>query len=426
MDALRSKGLREKRANLVELNKGALAKIDEEKDAARVKELETEWDARDNEIVALTKQIERAEKQEHLEAEQEQPVRRTEIGRVLPQSKLNAEQRKEQEARYRRVYWDNLRGFALEPDDMALLATRRMSIRGEFFDVDKRAQALVPTSAGGFGVPQGFVAELVKDILTFGGVRPMARILSTQKGNKLPWPTVTDVANEAVIVGEGLTGGAADMAFGEIVFNAYTYRTIVLASFELLNDEDVNLEAFIRDAITERFARGTNRHYTVGDGATQPQGFITKASSGATSSAAAVIDYGALVDLEHSVDAGYRAQPGCGYQMHDFALKIVKKLVDTQQRPLWVPGIAVNAPDTILGYPYGINNHMATPAAASKSVAFGDFKRHVIRDVNDMLIVRANELHLANGQVGFYAFFRTDSRTLDAGTDPIKFLTQGA
>ena len=42
-----SKTLREGRANLVDTNQKLLAKIGAEKDAARVKELEAEWDQRD-------------------------------------------------------------------------------------------------------------------------------------------------------------------------------------------------------------------------------------------------------------------------------------------------------------------------------------------------------------------------------------------
>jgi len=420
-----AKTLREQRAGLVEQNRAVLAAISGEKDGARIKELETQWDTRDNEIEALGTRIERAEKQDKLDDEQTRPLRRTEVGRHLP-ALLSPEQKTEVAERYKRAYWDNLRGFQLEADDAALLSSRRMSVHGEIYDVDKRAQSSA-VALGGYAIPQGFVNQLEKNMIAFGGVRPMATILRTAKGNRLPWPTVSDAQNEALIIGEGAAiGGATDMTFGEVAFGAFTFRTLVLASFELLQDEDVNLEGFILDAISERFARGSNKKYTVGAGTTEPKGFITSASSGGTGALAAAITFGELVELEHSVDPAYRSLPGVGFQLHDTALKLIKKLVDSTGQPLWLSGVAFKEPNTILGYPYAINQHMAVPAINSKSVAFGAFKKFVIRDVQDVLIVRANELHLANGQVGFYAFFRTDSQMLDAGTDPVKYLTQAA
>lgn len=417
-----SKELRAQRQSLVEENRKVLEKIAAEKDAARVKELETEWDKRDADIVDMTKKIQRAEKQESLEEEGEQPVRRSAAGREMP-GKPNPEQQKEIQERYKQAYWDNLRGFQLEPEDMQLLAARRRSIKGNAMDLERRAMSTT-VAAGGYAIPEGFVNQLEATMLHFGGVRPLARILPTEKGNTLPWPTVNDTANEAAIVSEAAAlTSPQDPTFSEVSFGAYMYRTLVLASFELLNDEAVNLESFIMDAIAERFARGENRHFTTGNGTTQPHGFIPASSSGVTAASATSVSYADLVDLEHSVDPAYRRQPGVAFQMNDTTLKIIKKLLDADNRPLWSSGVAVREPDTILGYPYAINQHMADVAASNKSIAFGAWKKFVIRQVRDLMIVRANELHLANGQVGFYAFHRVDSKMLDAGTDPVKHLT---
>jgi HK97 family phage major capsid protein len=36
--------------------------------------------------------------------------------------------------------------------------------------------------------------------------------------------------------------------------------------------------------------------------------------------------------------------------LNDTSLKVIKQLLDKYGRPIWVPGLTVNAPDTILGY----------------------------------------------------------------------------
>src|SRR5689334_5362314 len=55
IDLMKARELREKRANLIDLNGKVLASIQEAKSAEIVKQLEAEWDKRDAEIVSLTK-----------------------------------------------------------------------------------------------------------------------------------------------------------------------------------------------------------------------------------------------------------------------------------------------------------------------------------------------------------------------------------
>jgi HK97 family phage major capsid protein len=107
---------------------------------------------------------------------------------------------------------------------------------------------------------------------------------------------------------------------------------------------------------------------------------------------------------------------GAKWSFNDAMLKAIKKLVDGNNRPLWVPGVAGNAPDTILGYPYVINNDIVAPAAtgSKKSLVFGNPEAFVVRDVKDIVIVRLDELYALNGEVAFVAFSRSDSAVVDS------------
>ena len=89
-------GLRQRRGNLIELNKRAMDRMAAEKDANRVKELETEWDARDLDIAALGEQLERALGGERRElrqrvndAEMAQPLQERKSGRLLATDDLD-------------------------------------------------------------------------------------------------------------------------------------------------------------------------------------------------------------------------------------------------------------------------------------------------------------------------------------------------
>src|SRR5690606_10577729 len=124
------------------------------------------------------------------------------------------------------------------------------------------------------------------------------------------------------------------------------------------------------------------------------------------------------------VDPAYRMQ--AEFMFHDQTLRELKKLRDQEGRPLWLPGIAVREPDTILGYRYVINQHMPQMAAGQRSVLSGAFSKYHIRDVMDILLIRLDEVYAEYGQVAFLAFSRHDGTLLDAGTHPIKALQHPA
>jgi HK97 family phage major capsid protein len=214
-----------------------------------------------------------------------------------------------------------------------------------------------------------------------------------------------------------------DMVFGQVSISTFMYRSLIPVTIELMQDSAFDLESWIREQLIIRLGRGTNVHFTTGSGSGQPKGFITSASSGVTGSSTTSISTDDLFDLEHSVDPAYRKSASAGWQMNDATLKVLKKLKDSQNRPLWVAGFTMKAPDTINGYPFVINQDMADVQASNKSLAFGDWSKFVVRDVRNPLIIRANELFIGNGQIGFFIFSRHGSNTLDAGPDPIKYLT---
>jgi HK97 family phage major capsid protein len=293
--------------------------------------------------------------------------------------------------------------------------------------LENRALASGTGSAGGFTIPQGFYNDLIEAQKAFGGMRTVARILPTAGGNPLSIPTVNTTAQVGAILAESATAGSADPVFAQLSLGAYKYTSnIVLVPIELIQDSAFNLEAYLRVELARRIARITNTHFTVGTGAGQPTGVMTGAvlgKQGTTGQTTSVI-YDDLIDLIHSVDPAYRGQSQ--FMFADSSLKAIKKLKDSQGRPLFLPGMAVNEPDTINGYRYTINQDVAAMAASAKSIAFGDFSNFVIRDVMDVQLVRFGEKFMDSGQIGFVAFSRHDSKLLNAGTNPVAYYQNSA
>jgi HK97 family phage major capsid protein len=266
-----------------------------------------------------------------------------------------------------------------------------------------------------------------------------AEVLDTATGQPLPYPTDNDTTQTGALVGEGAQVNTADVSLSQIMFGAYKFTSnMVKVSIELLQDSAFDLESFLTKKFSTRLGRISNTYFTtgLGSGSNQPNGIVTASvSSGQTvigdENASAPdptsqVGYTDLVNLEHSIDPLYRK--GAKYMMHDQTLRFIKTLKDKYGRPLWLPGMAVAAPDTILSYPFSINNDMAqlgpsgSPAVGSKSVLFGPLDKYMIRRVKEMSVLRLVERFADYGQVAFLAFARYDGNLLDAGTHPTKYL----
>lgn len=288
----------------------------------------------------------------------------------------------------------------------------------------QNAQSTGVGSQGGFVVPTDFATTLIEELKAFGGVRSVANVMSTASGNPMQFPTVDDTANEGELVAENAAVSSQDLAFGTKNVGAYKFSSKSIAvPFELLQDNNVNLEAYILNALSTRIARITNRMFTVGTGTGQPEGVVTAAGTGVTAATATGIAYDDFVNLEHSVDPAHR-QNGGTLMFNDNTLLAYRKLKDADGRPLWQPSLTAGEPDRIGRYGYVINQNMDDIGASNVSTVFGNFSNYMVRDVMDVMLFRMTDSKYTElGQVGFLAFSRHDGKLLDATGATIKKLT---
>lgn len=406
---MKSKELRAKRFKIIEDARALIA------GDSPTAEQNAQFDAMMAEADGLKAQIDRIERAEELAAEQNEALRAA--------AERNGHSLDEQSA-------------IVEDENKAFMSWVRRGLSGlnakEREIYEKRFQAAQSegsNSAGGYTVPQGFYQKLEDAQKAYGGMIDASFVFDTASGNALPIPTDNDTSNSGAILAENTQVSAQDITFGVVTLNAYTYTSkLVLVSNQLLQDSAFDLNAFLSKKLGERIARATNTHFTTGSGSSQPNGVVTAATLGITAAgtggSVAAIGFDDLVDLEHSVDPAYRK--AAQYMMSDAALKAIKKIKDSQNRPLWLAGLAVKEPDTINGMPYVINQDVAAPAASAKSVLFGDFSRYYIRRVAGVQVLRLTERYADYNQTGFLAFQRWDGNLVDAGTHPIKYLQHQA
>lgn len=410
MSLVTAKDLREERARLWSRQKEIL----EGANGALNEESRSEFDRIEARMGEMAEDIRRIEAHESAERELRQTTR------VIPSGpiELKGDEAIDEEKRYEAAFNAYaIRGHqGLTPEQRALLETR--TPQG------------TPGSAGGFTIAQAFSNELDIALKQFGGVRQAARVMATDTGAVMPFPTVNDTANKGRLLAENTQVQNTAMTFGVVNFGAFKFSSdSVLVSEELLQDSAFDLNSFVGASLGERLGRITNQFHTTGTGTSEPQGVVTFATSGHVSTAAGgtyVIGWEDLVALEHSVDPAYRASASARWMLNDATLRDLKLIKDEEDRPIWLPGVAVREPDLILGYQYTVNQDMANQGESAKPLLFGDFSKFVVRDVRGVTLLRLVERYADYHQVGFLAFLRNDSRGLNAGTGPIKFFQNAA
>lgn len=308
---------------------------------------------------------------------------------------------------------------ALSPEESALVSAADPRNIHRVMNVAEGSAA-----TGGVLVPTIVMPTVLQFMKTYGGMRLVAWVLATASGSPFTWGTIDDTAAEGEIIAEGVVASDDDLTFGSVSVGAYKFSSKTIpVSMEILQDSAVNVEALVLQALATRVARGQNRYFTTGTGTGQPQGAIAAASVGYTAPVGNTtsLAYDFFQELYHSVDPGYRASPSAAWMMNDKTWKVIKKLKDANNRPLFIPSLesAFAGGDStgykIEGKPIVLNQHMADLAANSKSVAFGDFSKYLIRDVMDVLILRfTDSAYAKKGQVGFLAWARADGRMIDA------------
>ncbi|KVE80394.1 phage major capsid protein [Burkholderia vietnamiensis] len=289
----------------------------------------------------------------------------------------------------------------------------------------RNAMSTTTTTEGGFTVATEYQRSLEIAMKAYGGMRQVAHSIRTATGATMNFPTTDPTAEVGEIVGQNSPVNGLDTSFNNISLDVYKYSSKKIAlPFELVQDSFIDIEAYIQSLLAMRLGRIQNSHFTNGTGTGQPRGLVTAVSSGkvgATGQTLSVI-YDDLVDLEHSIDPAYRNQPGVGYMMHDSSVRVVRKIKDGQNRPIFVPGYEADAminggaPDRLMGRPIYINQDVPVMAANAKSILFGQYSKYVIRDVMDLTIFRMTDSAFTlNGQIGFVGFLRTGGNLIDAG-----------
>lgn len=400
--------LREQRANVWEQMKEVMEIANREgrdlsaEETAKYDRAETDLDRIDGEIERREKFEARATRY----AEPEAPGAAATMTTEDPNVEGDADEA------YTRAFGNFLRhGIAdLSSEDRALMQSR-------FKDI-KAAAGVGTGSAGGYAVAPGFRDKFVETLKAYGPLIREAEVIPTDTGANYQWPTNDDTGNVGALLTENTQVSEQDVTLGTASLDAYMYTSkLVRVSYQLLQDSAFDFETWLARKLGERVGRILSQHFTTGTGTAQPDGIMLPAAAvTGTGSLASTggFSYANLVDLTEAIDPAYDTG-NAKFMMHQTVRKAVRKLLDSQNRPIWEPSVQAGVPSTILGYEYVLNNDMATVAQNSKSLGFGDIRQaYVVRLVTDLATLRLTERYADYLQVGFLGFQRADGTLQDA------------
>lgn len=376
----------------------------------------TNWDKADADISEVSKDIERLERALQLETVDYRQV--IDTGSKGPDERETPEAANEKREReYDGAFKAFIRGGmdGCSGEQRQLLLENRASPQGVTVPAD-----------GGYLVPPGYRTTMTESLKAYGGLYNLANVITTSTGNPLQWPTNDDTANTGAILSENTVITELGVTIGTKALGAYTYTSkLVRVSLQLLQDSAFDLDSWLPRKLGERIGRAVAANLITGTGAGEPTGVLPGATSGVNvasalwvtrSAANDALFYDSFIDLEHSVDPAYRAGD-CRFLLSDTALKVVRKIKDSQNRPLWLPVPTPGFPATINGLPYTIDQGMpAVFTNPSTPVLFGNFREgYIVRQALDVQAVRLAERYADFLQVGYFGFMRLDATTDDGG-----------
>lgn len=288
-------------------------------------------------------------------------------------------------------------------------------------------RALSSTGDGETLIPIGFERELEQKLKAYSGMRQACRILRTAQGNNITWPTVDDTGNVGAIVAESGAVTTADPVFSSVTLGSSLISSKqVIVPIQVLQDSAIDLQSYLSDAFATRIGRAMESNYTTGSGTIT--GIITALVAAGGRSVLAVgannnsgnagdtdlnsVGTDDLGNLVSTLDPAYRTSKSCGFMAHSQTWDKLRRQLDKYGRPIWQVSVAAGEPDKCWGFPYFYNQNMASISAGAISMLFGDFSKYIIRDSLGVTMAIQRELYIANHQLGFLGFARTDGKLL--------------
>lgn len=268
-----------------------------------------------------------------------------------------------------------------------------------------KALAITDDTGGGYLAPIEYVRDIIKSVTLFSPVRQLATVRPT--ANKaIDYPKRTGQFAARRTTEQGARTETTGLKYGMVEIPAPEMYAEIDISQQNLEDSAFDLEAELNSESSLQFAVKEGAEFVSGTGIGECEGILTNGdvvivSSG---SSATIKDANGqadgMLDLKHAIKTAYARN--AVWALNRTVLGSVRKIKDSQNRYIWMPGIAQGAPNTIDGDPYVEVPDMPNEGSNAFPIAYGDFKRgYVLVDRIAMQLLRDPYTQATSGNIRF-------------------------
>jgi HK97 family phage major capsid protein len=295
-------------------------------------------------------------------------------------------------------------------------------------------------AAGGYAVPEQIARDIERLELLFSPVRSLVKVVQTGTSDYKELVSLRGASSGWV--GETGSRSATDTptlrevtpTHGEL----YAYPQV---SEWATDDVFFNVEAWLAEEVAQEFAYQEGVAVISGNGSSKPTGMlnttpVTTNDFASPLRAAAAYEYipsdsdasegspaapnitgDALIDAIYTLNSAYRQ--GASWIMNSATTGAIRKLKDENGVYIWQPGLQMNQPAMLLGYPVNTWEQMPDIGLNAFPVGFGNWRRaYVLVDRVGLRITRDNVTN--PGFVRFYVRRREGGIVLN--NDAAKFI----
>jgi HK97 family phage major capsid protein len=284
--------------------------------------------------------------------------------------------------------------------------------------IDQKAALVGTTDAnGGYLVPQEFHNEILRKMKDFVVVRTAGAKTISMSRDSMAIPTVESNGSggwRGKAQGQAYT--QSEPTFGEIVLEPKKYDRLALSSYEMLEDEAVNVADLLSDIFAEDFSEAEDDAFIAGAGVDDPEGIDTNANiSSVALGTEFTISAQDVYNIIYALKRKYRSRGA--WFIHD---QVVAKLRGLKSNGafLWTDGNLANGePNRLGGYPVYTSEALlqadvdsGTPTAPGSNLIFGAPRYYYIGDRQGFRLRRSAERYFETGQVAFAGDLRVDGK----------------
>ena len=287
---------------------------------------------------------------------------------------------------------------------------------------------------GGYLLPESTVGRMVAKIYEQSTMRQLANV-QTISTDKLEGIIDNNEAGAGWVSELGARSDTSTPQLGKYEIQAHEMYAMPKISQKLIDDASVNVEAWLAGKVADKFARVEGTAFTTGTGVGQPRGLFayTTAATGDDTRTWGTFEHvvtgtnGAFNTTTKSdplfdLIGAFRDQylQNANFLMRREVRTAIRKLKGaTSDLYLWEPGLAMGAPDRLLGYPVRIDQYVPAIGTGSLSLALGDF--NAAYTIVDRIGVRTlRDPFTAKPYIVYYSTKRTGGGAVNY--EAVKFL----